>query len=89
LALPQCLEHILEHTFDLPDNRHIHPYILGDGCRIHVHMNNRGIRAELGDFTGNAVIKPGTDGNQHIRLMHGHIGFISTMHTQHTHILLV
>ena len=31
-----------------------------------------------------AIVEARTDGNQHIAMLHGHVGFVGTVHTQHT-----
>ena len=52
-------------------------------------MHNLCVRTELLDITGHPVIETRANGNQHITVMHGHIGFIGTVHAQHADILPV
>ena len=52
-------------------------------------MDDLGIRTKLIQLAGNAVVKTRADSNNHIALVHRHIGFISAVHAQHADELLV
>ena len=46
-------------------------------------MNDLGLRAELVDLAGHPIVEAGADGDQHVAVMHGHVGFIGAVHAQH------
>ena len=50
-------------------------------------MQNSGIWAVLCQIVRRSVIKSYPDGENHIRVMHRHIGFVGTVHSQHAQCL--
>ena len=52
-------------------------------------MNDGGIRTELGRIVGHPIVEPGTDGQDHVGMMHGHIGLIGTVHAEHAETLAI
>ena len=46
-------------------------------------MDDGGVGAELFDVSGDPVVEAGTDGDQHIGLVHRHVGLVGAMHSQH------
>ena len=52
-------------------------------------MQHGGIRAIFRQVVGGTIVKTHTDGKDHIGVMHRHVGFIGTVHTQHTQRLAV
>ena len=52
-------------------------------------MNDFGIWTEFCRVIGYAVIKTRTNTQNHIGVVHGHVGFIGTMHAQHTNKLWI
>ena len=57
--------------------------------RVDINMNHFGIWTEFCWIIGYTVIETRTDTQNHISIVHGHIGFIGTMHTQHTNKLWI
>ena len=52
-------------------------------------MNNLGMRAKLRELAGDAVIETCANGEEHVALMHAHIGFVSPVHAQHPDKLMI
>ncbi len=50
-------------------------------------MQNSGIWAVLCQIVSGAIVKADTDSKNHIRVMHRHIGFVGTVHSQHAQCL--
>ena len=41
------------------------------------------MRAELADVAGHAVVEARTDGDQHVAIVHGHVGLVGAVHAEH------
>jgi hypothetical protein len=83
-------EHLLEHIRDIADDRHIDLDAFGDRRRIDVDVDD--LARNGGKVVGIAdhpVVKAGTDGQQHVAMLHGHVGFDGAMHARHTEELSV
>jgi hypothetical protein len=52
-------------------------------------MYDLGAGAELAHGVGHAIVKARTHGEDHIRVVHGHVGFVEAVHAQHAQKLLV
>ena len=78
--------HILKKLFDgllrIGDNRDIYFDISGNRRRINVNMHDLRVRCKCMQFSGNTVIKSGTDGEKEIAFTHSHIGSIGTVHSK-------
>ncbi len=83
LAVLDQLDHVPEHDVHRSDDGDLHRNVLGNRRRVDVDMDDAGMRAEFGQISRYPVIKTRANGNQHIALMHRHVGFIGTVHTQH------
>ena len=46
-------------------------------------MQYRRVRTILGQVIGGPVVKANADGKNHVRVVHGHVGFIGAVHPQH------
>jgi hypothetical protein len=46
-------------------------------------MDDLGLRTKMSDLAGHPVIKARTHRDQHIAMMHRHIGLIGAVHTEH------
>ena len=82
--LIQQLQHLIEHQTCVTDDRNIRRYRFGDRRRIDINVQYSGIRAVLREVIGGAIVKAHPNGEDHVRMMHGHVGFIGTVHPQHT-----
>ena len=47
-------------------------------------MDDGGIRTKFLYVIGHTIIKTSTHRQNHITIMHGHVSFISAVHTEHT-----
>ena len=56
---------------------------------INVNVNNPSVRTELFRIVCHSIIKARTNGKDHIRLVHGLIGFIKPMHAEHSDKLII
>ena len=74
---------ILQHVLDVTDDGDIHGYVLGNGGRVDVDMDDPCVGAEFLQVSGYAVIEARADGDQHVALVHRHIGFVGAVHSQH------
>ena len=83
LVLLEQARHVGQHAAHRADDRNVHPHILGDGRGVHVQVNDGGVGAELLDLAGDAVIEAGADGEEDIRLVHRHVGFVGAVHAEH------
>ncbi|MNL74526.1 hypothetical protein D3C87_2001750 [compost metagenome] len=52
-------------------------------------MQYGGIRAIFRQIVGGTVVKAHADGKDHVRVMHGFVGFVSPVHTEHADALTV
>jgi hypothetical protein len=83
-GLAQDVQHFAQHVLDVAHDGHIHLHALGNGRRVHVDVDDLlRLRQEVRRHTDHAVVKTRTDGNQHITVLHRHIGFVGTVHAQH------
>jgi len=46
-------------------------------------MNDPGRGAELREVSGDPIVETRTNGDEHIAMVHGHVGFVSAMHAEH------
>ena len=88
-ALAQHREHVGDHAADGANDRHVHLHGLRDRRRVDIDMDDLRMRAEVLDLARHAVIESGTDGDQAIGLMHGHVGLVGAMHAEHPEELLI
>ena len=75
-------QHFVEHILDVAHDRHINPDALGDRRRIDIDvMILRPIAKKW--VADDAVVKAGTDGQQHVAVLHRLIRFVGAMHARH------
>ena len=82
-------EHIAQHIAAITHNADFRLHILVDRGRINVDMDFLRVRRKRIQPPRDPVIEPRADADHHIAIMHGHIGFIGTMHPQHAHPLRI
>ncbi|MNS96440.1 hypothetical protein D3C72_1307390 [compost metagenome] len=82
--LRQQIQHLFQHLQRIADNRHIGRHRFGNRGRVDINVQHRRIRTVFRQIVGGAIVKAHADGKNHIGIVHGHIGFIGAMHTQHT-----
>ena len=78
--LVQLVQNRAHGAYDGDINRHD----FGNRGGVNINMNDFGPGAKFRHRIGHAIIKTCTDSQNHIGVMHGHVGFIKTVHAQHT-----
>ena len=75
-ALPDHGDHFAEHVFDVADDGLIHLDAFGNAGGIDIDMDDLALvqRKVLG-LLNHAVVEPSADGQQHIAMLHGIVGF--------------
>ena len=73
----------------IADNRQIHLDILIDAGGVDIDVDFLGIGGECIQAAGDAVVKPRTDADHQVAIMHDIIRLISAVHPQHPQPLLV
>src|SRR5690606_35668953 len=76
-------DHLGQHAVHRTDDRNVGLDGLGDGRRVDVDVDDLGVRAELGRAVDHAVIETGADGQDHVGMVHGHVGGVTAVHAQH------
>ncbi|MNP21347.1 hypothetical protein D3C76_1139600 [compost metagenome] len=79
-VLRQQLQHLFQNLKGIAHNRHIGWNRFGNGSRVDIDMQHCRIRAVLRQIVGGAIVKTYADGENHIGVVHRHVGFISDMH---------
>ncbi len=78
-----------QHVFDTAHDRHINFHALGNYRRININMNDLAwVLTEVAGITNHSIIKPCTHCDQNVAMLHGHIGFVSTVHAGHADVLI-
>jgi hypothetical protein len=80
---------VVQHARHLTDDADVGRDDLRDGRRIDVDVNDGGVGTELARMVGDAVVEAGAHGEDHVGLMHGHVGLIGAVHAEHAEELLV
>ncbi|OIQ67884.1 hypothetical protein GALL_505350 [mine drainage metagenome] len=79
-----------QHILDIANNRNVHLDPFGYARRIDVNVNDLAlILGKMLGVTNHPVIKPGSDSQQHIAVLHGIIGFQRSGHAQHSQKLAI
>ncbi len=73
-----------QYGVDRANDWNVHRHNFGDRGWIDVDVNNFRARAELRNGIGDAVIKARTHRQNHVRVMHRHIGLVKAVHTEHS-----
>ena len=74
---------VLEHGRHGADDGHLDLDVLGDRRRVDVDVDDARVRAEARQIARDAVIEARAHGQQHVALVHGHVGFDGAMHAEH------
>ena len=82
-------EHFAEHAVDRADNRHVGLDHLGDRRRVDVDVDDLGVRAELGRAVDHTVVEACAHSEDHVGVVHGHVGGVAAVHAEHAEELAV
>ncbi len=77
------LDQVREHRPCVTHDRDLHGDVLADRGRIDVDVDYLGVRTELGNVARDAVVEARSDGEQHVAIVHGHVGLVGAVHAQH------
>ena len=67
----------------VPDDGDLHGDVARDGGRVDVDVHHRGVRGELGEVPGGAVVEPGADGEQQVAVLHRRVRRVGAVHADH------
>ena len=82
--------HFGQDVFHIADNRNIDFDAFGDAGRVNINMNDFfGFFKEFGRNGDDTVVKTRTHCQYDICVLHGEVGFVSAVHTQHAQELAV
>ncbi len=82
-------EHLFQHLLHRPDDGNVSGDVLGDAGRVDIDMDDLGARAELLGVVGDPVVQARAGGQNHVGVVHRHVGFVGAVHTEHAEELLV
>ncbi len=78
-------KHVRQYSLGRTDNRNFH---FADGFLnagwVNIDVDELRTRTEFVRVVGDTVIKTSADRKDHVRVVHGHVGFVKTVHAQHT-----
>ena len=82
-------QQFLQDVLDIADNRYVDLDPLGDRRRIDVDMDDLArVGRKMFWIADHPVVEAGADRDEHIGVLHRHIGFVSAMHAGPTDILV-
>ena len=88
----QLGQQIDDDILDIADDRHIDLDAFGNRGRIDIDMDNLARRIagiEMARVADDPIIEARANGNQHIAVLHRHIGFDRAMHAKHAQKLAI
>ena len=80
---PPQTNHIFQNMTDITDDRNVDANILVDRGRIDIDVDLLGIGRKGIQPAGNTVVETRADTDHDVTIMHGHVGFVRTMHAEH------
>ena len=84
LRIPQLRDQFLQHVLDVADDRDVDAHPLADGRRVDVDVDDLALdRREVLRVADHAVVEARADGQQHVAVLHRHVGFVGAVHAQH------
>ena len=84
LARGKLAVHFLQNFPDVADDGHVHAHALGDRGGIDVDVDDLAFfLEEMLRVADHTVIETRTDGQQHVAVLHRHVGFVRAVHAQH------
>ncbi len=83
-------QHLLEHVRHVADDRHVDLDALGDGRRVDVDVDDLArVLRKVRRVADHAVVEARADREQHVAVLHRHVGLVGAVHAQHAEELLV
>ena len=83
LVLRQQLQHLNQHLLGIADDRNIGVHRFGDRGRIDIDVQHSGVRAIFSEIIRGAIVEAHADGENHVGMVHGFVGFIGAVHAEH------
>ena len=84
LARGKLAVHFLQNFPYIADDGHVHAHALGNRGRIDVDVDDLAFfLEEMLRVADHAVIETRTDGQQHVAVLHRHVGLIGAVHAEH------
>ena len=73
-----------QNIFDIAHNRHIDLHTLGNARRVNVNVNDLAlVLCKVFGIANDAVVKARAHSQQHVRVLHGVVGFPCAVHAEH------
>ena len=73
-----------QNIFDIAHNRYIDLHTLGNAGRVNVNVNNLAlVLCKVFGIANDAVVKARAHSQQHVRVLHGVVGFPCAVHAEH------
>ena len=88
LQRPVLAGQLRQHQLDVADDRDVGADVLGDLRRVDVDVDELGVRRELGELAGDAVVEAGADRDDQVGLVHRVVGGDGAVHAEHPEPLL-
>jgi len=86
----QLLDEFLQHFAHVADDRYVDLHPLRDRRGVDVDMDDGALLLkEMFGIADHAVIEARADREQHVAVLHRHVGFIGSVHAEHAHELRV
>src|SRR3569832_1669719 len=82
-------DHVVQHHVDRADDGHVDLHVLRDRRGVDVDLHDLRGRTEFLHVARDAVGDARADGDQHVAVVHGLVGFIGAVHAQHAEELFV
>ncbi len=84
------LDQFFQHIAHVANHGDIDFHPFGNGCRIDIDMYDRAwLFEKMLGIADHPVIEPRADRQQHVTVLHRHVGFVGSMHAQHAQEQLV
>ena len=84
------LQKLIQHVGDVADDRHVDLDALGDRRRVDVDVDDLArVLREVRRVADHAVVEARADREQHVAVLHRHVGFVGAVHAEHAEELRV
>ena len=83
-------QELVEHLGHVADDRHVDLHALGDRRGVDVDVDDLArVLREVRRIADHAIVEARADGQQHVAVLHRHVGFERAVHAEHAEELLV
>ena len=83
LFMVEQFQHLFQYQAGVANDRHVGRNGLGYRSGIDINMQHRRVRTVPGQIIRCTIVEAHANGENHVGMVHGHIGFIGPMHAQH------